>query len=194
MSVEVSSADRVAGPPRWWWLFLVTGIAWILFSMLILQLDLDAVRAIGYVMGIILMVAAAEEFAAVFMVSGWKWLRALLGILFLVAGVTALSWPGATTVVLSRIFAWYLLFKGTFDVVTSIVDRGHEYWWLGLIVGVLELGLAFWVVGYPGRSLELLLLWVGFASLCRGMLQIFLAFGIRKAGEDLGAGPPYAAA
>jgi uncharacterized membrane protein HdeD (DUF308 family) len=49
-----------------------------------------------------------------------------------------------------------------------------------LVVGILEVLLAFWVSQqfYPARA-SLLILWIGFAALFRGVTEISLAFSLR---------------
>jgi uncharacterized membrane protein HdeD (DUF308 family) len=47
-----------------------------------------------------------------------------------------------------------------------------------LIVGVLEMAIGLWAIGYSGRSLLLLILWIGMASLFRGIGQIITAFAL----------------
>ena len=163
-----------------WWVFLLAGIAWLFFAMLVLQFDIDSVEAIGIAAGIVMIVAGVNEFAAAFLIRGWAWLRVLLGFLFVFGGVTALAWPGLTFLSLARILAWFLLFKGTFDIVASLMSRREfELWWLGLISGILELFIAFWAVGYTGRAASLLVLWVGFSALMRGITEVILAFHVK---------------
>jgi uncharacterized membrane protein HdeD (DUF308 family) len=52
-----------------------------------------------------------------------------------------------------------------------------------LVCGILEILLGFWAAGYPGRSVSLLLVWVGISALIRGITQLILAFQIRKVHE-----------
>jgi uncharacterized membrane protein HdeD (DUF308 family) len=56
----------------------------------------------------------------------------------------------------------------------------HPLWWLGLVVGLLEIGLGFWASQQytPARAV-LLLLWMGFNAVFRGLSDIVLAFEIR---------------
>ena len=176
-------AEPGAGPA--WWIFLVAGIAWTLLALAILQFDVRSIWSIAIVFGIVLIFASVDEFFAASTAPGWRWAHALLGVLFLVGGIIAVAWPGATFVILARIFAWYLLFKGTFDIVTAFALRGLELWWVRLVAGVLELVLAFWAAGYPGRSTTLLILWVGFGALAHGITDIVLAFQIRSARGEL---------
>ena len=50
-----------------------------------------------------------------------------------------------------------------------------------LILGVLEVAIAFWAIGYTGRSVALLVVWVGAMALAKGLAQIVGAFMLRAA-------------
>ena len=43
-----------------------------------------------------------------------------------------------------------------------------------------ELVIGFWALGYPGRSIRLLIVWVAAGALARGIAQIVGAFGLHK--------------
>ena len=63
----------------------------------------------------------------------------------------------------------------------SIATRNEiSIWWLQLIVGIFELLLGFWASGPGfeewGRRVVLLVLWVGFSCLFRGITEIVFAF------------------
>jgi uncharacterized membrane protein HdeD (DUF308 family) len=163
-----------------WWLFLITGILWILFSLMVLQFDLRSVAAIGYLAGFAFIVAGFNEFMIMTAVSGWRWLHVMLGVLFIVVGLGAIAWPDRTFFILANLLAWFLLFKGTFDIVIAFATKGQELWWVQLVVGILNIVIAFWAAGYPGRSVVLLVLWVGIASLTRGVTELVLAFQLRS--------------
>ncbi len=164
-------------PP--FWLLLCVGIAWVLLSFLLLNFTYRSVTALTILIGIVLFVAAASEFAEAFVAPGWKWLHALLGVLFVLGGIAAFAYPGQTFGTLALIFGWYLLLKGTFDVVMSLALHGVHLWWMGLIAGLIEIAVAFWAIGYVGRSAALLLIWVGIGALIRGITTIVAAFQLR---------------
>jgi uncharacterized membrane protein HdeD (DUF308 family) len=170
-----------------WWLLLVLGIAWLIFGFVILTFDFATVLAIAYFAGVVFIASGISELVVAFVVPGWRWVHLIVALLAIGAGIVAFAWPGKTFVVLAAILAWYLLFDGTFKIIAGFLDR-HDYdlWWLSLLVGVVEVAIAFWAIGYPGRSLVLLVLWVGAAAICRGIGDIFLAFRVK----DLAAGPP----
>jgi uncharacterized membrane protein HdeD (DUF308 family) len=170
-----------------WWLFLVTGIGWILVSLLVLQFELETVAAIAYLFGAVMLVAAVDEVFHVSTRPEWRWAHLALAVLFAAGGLWALAYPGQTFRALALLIGWFLLIKGTFGVVAALAYRGTPLWWLTLIAGLAEIGLAFWAAGYPGRSATLLVLWVGFAALFRGLSQVVLAFELHGAGAR-GAG------
>jgi uncharacterized membrane protein HdeD (DUF308 family) len=165
---------------RWWWVPLVTGIGWIFVAFLVLQLDPSTVTAVAVLAGVVFLVGAVTEFVALWVADDWKWLHALMGALLLVGGVAALAWPGRTFLVVASLIGWYLLLKGSLDVAVAIANRDVDLWWLQLAVGIVELLAAFWAVGYTGRSIVLLAIWVAAAALTRGITEIVLAFQLRS--------------
>jgi uncharacterized membrane protein HdeD (DUF308 family) len=177
-AVEVD-ADEV-GP---WWMFLATGILWLILSFIILSLDFDTVWAIAILAGMVFIFGGITEIAMGTQAPGWRWLYYLMGVIGILAGIVAFVWPGQTFIVLAAILGWYLLFRGLFDIVNSFVNHGADFWWLELIVGIAEVLVGFWAVGYPGNSAVLLALWVGVGALARGITSTFLAFRV-KAVQD----------
>jgi uncharacterized membrane protein HdeD (DUF308 family) len=175
---EVRDDIREATFP--WWLFLVFGLGWIFLSLFILQFDVDSVFTIGVLTGVYLLAAAATEGVAAVMMPGWKWLHWLLAALFAFGGIWAFVYPGQTFGTLALLIGWYLLVKGSFDFVAGLANRDVPLWWLTMIVGIFEFLLAFWAIGYPGRSAWLLVVWVGFGALARGIADIVLAFQVRS--------------
>jgi uncharacterized membrane protein HdeD (DUF308 family) len=168
-----------------WWLFLVTGIAWLIVSFVILSFTWETVWSIAILAGIVFIAGGITEIMIGRKAPGWRWLYYLMGILGIIAGVIAFAWPGQTYLVLGALFGWYLLFRGVFDIVNSLAFRRTDMWWLELIVGIAEVLIGFWAAGYPGRSAVLLAFWVGFSALARGIMSIFLAFKVKTAQDRL---------
>jgi hypothetical protein len=42
-----------------WWLFLVTGIAWLLISLIVLRLDVTSIAGVGALPGVIFLMASS---------------------------------------------------------------------------------------------------------------------------------------
>jgi uncharacterized membrane protein HdeD (DUF308 family) len=175
----VTEDEPDGGPP--FWALLTIGILWILLSFIILQFTYSSILSISILMGIVLILAAASETGMAFIAAGWKWAHVALAVLFFLGSIFAWVYPGQTFGTLALIFGWYLLIKGTFDVVISLTNHGAHLWWLGLLAGIAEMAIAFWAVGYVGRSAALLVLWVGIGALLRGIMTLVWAFQVRHA-------------
>ena len=55
----------------------------------------------------------------------------------------------------------------------------NDLWWITLIVGLIELGLAVWVAGNFHEQVILLVVYVGVVCLSKGITDILLAFRLR---------------
>lgn len=176
---EVAEATRRL--TKNWWLFLVTGIAWVVLAFVVLAWDPGTAALIGYLVGFMVIAAGVNELVTIAFVDRWKWLHGVLGAVFLIAGVMALLEPFQTFGILALLIGWYLLFKGIADVIFSIVERDALHLWgLLLASGIIEMAIGLWAIGYPGRSAWLLVLWVGIGALVRGVTEIVLAFKLRS--------------
>jgi uncharacterized membrane protein HdeD (DUF308 family) len=169
---------------KWWWVLLVTGILWILIGLFVLGADFDSAVLIGYMVGFWLLFAGVAEFLEAGVVAGWKWLHVVLGVLFVLGGIAALTAPFQTFTVLAALVGIFLVVKGTFDFVIGLAMRHVlDLWWLTMLAGILEILLGVWAMGYPGRSAALLILWVGIGAIIRGIVEIATSFHIRTAPE-----------
>ncbi len=180
---EVRSDLRDVGSA--WWLFLIMGIVWIFVSLMVLQFDQTSVNTITAIVGIVLLLAAVEELFHTFALPGWRWLHGLLALVFLVGGIGAFVYSEWTFGALAMLLAWCFLIGGTFQVIASLMNRDVDLWWLGLLAGIAMIALAFWAVGYPGRSAYLLVLWVGLGALFRGISEVVMAFQVKKLAREV---------
>jgi uncharacterized membrane protein HdeD (DUF308 family) len=167
-------------PP--WWLFLITGIGWMLVALIVLRFDYTSVSAISILFGIVALAAGVLEIGVTVLADGWwKLLHSVLALVFIVAGIVAFVHPGDTFAALAAVFSFFLIFAGTFDIIESISIRNEiEVWWLQLIGGIIELGLGFWAAGYYGRSAVLLVAWAAAIAIIRGFMNILFAFRVRE--------------
>jgi uncharacterized membrane protein HdeD (DUF308 family) len=176
-----SDVRALTGP---WWLFLITGIAWVLIAFMVLAFDPGSVATIGYLTGFVLIAAGINELVTMGFATSWRWLHVVVGVVFLIAGILALVSPMQTFGILALLIGWYLLIKGTFSIILSIAGRHElELWGLVLASGILEVIIGMWAIGSPIRSAWLLLLWVGIGALMRGITEIIFAFHLRGAGD-----------
>jgi uncharacterized membrane protein HdeD (DUF308 family) len=182
MSAIAAAPARTLGrvlPP--WWLFLITGIGWMLVALILLRFDYTSVNAIAILFGIVAIGAGLVEIAMTIVVAGWwKLLNGILAVVFIATGIVSFIHPGDTFLALSAVMSFFLIFAGTFDIISSISARREiEVWWLQLIGGIILLALGFWAAGYYGRSAVLLVAWVAAYAVIRGVRDIVIAFRVR---------------
>lgn len=172
-----------------WWLFLVTGIMWMLISLIVLRFNITSVASVGVLLGVILIMAGVNEFIVMGVRPDWKWLHAVLGVLFIGGGIWAFVHPIGAFYELASILGFLLLLKGSLDITVAVATKEvNDAWWLGLVVGILEILLAFWASQqFFAPRAALILLWVGFAAMFRGFTEIFLAFEVRRMSKEMAA-------
>jgi uncharacterized membrane protein HdeD (DUF308 family) len=168
-----------------WWIFLLTGIAWLVVSLMVFQWDYTTVYAVSFLFGIIALFAGLNEFMQITVSTrGWKVAHVILGVLFIAVGLWAIVHPHNAFSTLAALIGFFFLFKGIFDITAAFIARGQsELWWLQLIVGFVQILLAFWVAGSFRDKVILLVAYVGIMALARGLTEIFLAFkllGLKK--------------
>jgi uncharacterized membrane protein HdeD (DUF308 family) len=175
ITVEEGPGPVLARPPRW--LLVIMGILWLVVAIVVLSFDTTSAATIGYMMAFLLLFAGVEELAATSLAPGWKWLHAIVGVLFLITGAMALVSPLQTFGILAMLIGWYLLIKGFFDIFLAVSFKDQlPLWGLGLAAGIIEILIGLWALGYPGRSAWLLVLWVGIGALMRGIGDLVAAF------------------
>jgi uncharacterized membrane protein HdeD (DUF308 family) len=174
-------AERIG---RYWWLLLVSGIAWIVVSAIVFRFDYDSVVAVAVLFGVLAITIGTMEVALAMVSRGWwRVLHGLLGAIFVVTGVVAFFTPGNTFVGLAAVISFYFVFAGSWDLVSSLSMRQVPGWWIQLVSGLVELGLGFWAAGSFRVSASLLVAFVGALTVIRGVTQISLAFTLRSARE-----------
>ena len=175
---------------RYWWVFLLSGIAWLLIAWLVLRMDITSIAAVGVLLGVVFLFASVNEVGLGSLMSGgWKILHYVMALIFFIGGLWSLVRPVDSFFALASVLGLILIFYGTFEIARAFSSRDvNPYWWIGLVTGILLLLLAFWVSGSDrvyalAQRSYLILFWVGFMALFKGITQVVMAFGIRHAGK-----------
>jgi uncharacterized membrane protein HdeD (DUF308 family) len=176
---------------RYWWLLLIAGILWLLIAWVVLRLNTTSIATVGVLLGVVFLFAAVNEVGVASLShGGWKVWHWILAAIFFLGGLYGFFRPVNTFFALASVLGLILIFYGAFEIVQAVATRAvNPYWWLGLILGILLILLAFWVSGSDrvfalAQRTYLILFWVGFLALFRGFSQIFLAFTVRHAGHE----------
>lgn len=185
MAARAEVKEVVTDVAKWWWLWLVAGIAWIVVAMVILQLDASSVRTVGVIVGIMLFVAGLQYLLMAMFAEGWKWLWGAFGIVLVVSGLTAMLNPARAFANVADMLGFLFAFVGVIWVVEGLAVRTlNPFWWLTLLSGILMLIIGFWVGGqFFFSKAHTLLVFAGMWALMKGLLDIIGAFSIRALGK-----------
>lgn len=176
-------AERIG---RYWWLLLLSGIAWIVVAAIVFRFDYRSVVAVAVLFGVLAITIGVAELAIAMVARGWwRVLHGLLGVIFVVTGVVAFFTPGDTFIGLAGVISFYFIFAGSWDLVSSLSMRQVPGWWLQLVSGLAELALGFWAAGSWRAGATVLVAFVGAMTLIRGITQISLAFTLHNVGESV---------
>ena len=176
---------------RYWWVFLVSGILWLLIAWMVLRLNATSIATVGVLLGVVFLLSGINEVGvATLSHGGWKVWHYILAVIFFLGALYGFIRPVNTFFALASVLGLILVFYGAFEIIQAVASRAvNPYWWLNLIIGILLVLLAFWVSGSDrlyalAQRTYLILFWVGFMALFRGFSQIFLAFTARHAGQE----------
>jgi uncharacterized membrane protein HdeD (DUF308 family) len=173
---EIDEAEQVA---RDWWLFLLAGIVSLVFGVLILSVDwsLDGLAAF---IGTLFIVYGASLVVTRPLDGGVRSTNIVAGLASIVAGIVLLAWPGRGLYTLAVFFGAWLVALGVLHIVGAFVNRNAPFWWLVLVIGLLEIVLGIWALRRPGLSLAVIITLTGAWAIATGVWQILIAFEVRS--------------
>jgi uncharacterized membrane protein HdeD (DUF308 family) len=168
---------------RFWWLWLVFGILWIIVALVILQFDQASITTVGVLIGLMFLFAGAQNFALGALAAGaTRWILWIFAMLFVIAGVISLVSPEDTFAGMADILGFLFLLVGIFWLIEAFAERAiNDLWWFGLIAGIAMIIVAFWTAGqFFIHKQYLLLVFAGIWALFHGVNDMIKAFQIRS--------------
>jgi len=179
--VVAESLDLGHEAGRMWWLWLVTGILWLVASVVILQFDSVSVTTVGVIIGCVFLASAVQQFILAALAEHLRWLWILFGVLFAICGIVCLLQPEKTFAGLADMLGFLFLVVGVWWTIGALLNTGQPLWWLGLISGIAMCVLAFWTGGqFFIQKAYTLLVFAGIWALMHGILDIIRAFQVRR--------------
>ena len=172
---------------KWWWVWLVAGILWVIASLIILQFQTASLVTVGVIFGVLFLVAGIQEFFIASMTPSWKWLYIVLGIFLVLGGIYALVHPLNTFVAIADMLGFLFLLVGIFWTIEAFATRSvYDLWFLNLIAGIMMIVLGFWTGGqFIAAKASTLLIFVGIWTLFHGVMDIIRAFRIKHLGQQV---------
>jgi uncharacterized membrane protein HdeD (DUF308 family) len=185
--MDVASGGRVLGPfgafAQYWWLFLVRGIAAIVFGVLAIALPGITLTALAILFGIYALVDAAGSFMSAFQQhedAGHRALHAVEGLVALVVGVLAIVLPEITALALVVLIGAWAVVTGIAEVAAAIRLRRliANEWLLGLS-GVLSIVAGLVIFVWPDAGAFAIAWVIGVYAIVSGIVVISLAMRLR---------------
>ena len=163
-----------------WWLWLVTGIAWIIAALVVLQFDAASIKTIGVIVGCMFIFAGVQQLMLALVGRGWLW--AVVAGFFWIAGVVCIVNPEETFAGLADTLGFLFAIVGIWWTVEAVISQSDGgLWWIGLIAGILMFIIAFWVGGqFFIEKAYALLVFAGMWALMKGVSDIVRAFAVRS--------------
>ena len=119
------------------------------------------------------------EMAALF-TSRW-WAVLLRGLVAIVFGILAFTWPGVTLATLVLLFAIYAITDGVFSLFAAIGGRPHrEQRWLLALEGVVSIWAGVVMLRAPAATAIFLVFFISIWAMATGFLRIVEAIRLRK--------------
>jgi uncharacterized membrane protein HdeD (DUF308 family) len=184
----VEAAETIRDVTRFWWLWLITGTAWIFVAVTILQFDRASVTTVGVIVGLMFLFSGIEQFTLAGVSDGAaRWVAVFFGVLLMIAGIISLANPENTFAGFADILGFLFLIVAAAWIIGALMSREtDDLWWLTLIAGILMVILAFWTGGqFFIDKAYLLLVFAGIWALMHGVTDMVRAFQVRRLNREL---------
>ncbi len=183
---------------RKWWEKLAMGIVAIIFGIVAFVLPEMTLLTITMLFGAFaLLIGFISLFTGIFgkEMGSARWLFVLQGILGIIIGIIALTWPDMTVLFLAYLIGFWAIIFGVFEIVAAFAAPQDamvkQNMSKGLLVvsGIISLLFGLIIVIFPGAGV-LAILWIIAAyAIVFGIINVVMGFQDRK----VSSGPPPAA-
>lgn len=163
---------------RSWWVPLIAGALSLIAGLVVLIEPHGSLLAVTVVVGIYLVIAGIVFFAAGFATESHRWWIVGLGLVTVIAGVLVIAHPDSAVNGVRILLGICLLASGLFHLVMAAMIEGERR--VEIVRGLLELIGAIVLLVVPKLGLAALALLVGIYLLLRGILEVVLAFELRR--------------
>ncbi len=117
-------------------------------------------------------------------VKNW-WVFLIVGILLIFAAFWMFKTPVASFVSLALLFSTLILISGLLTIFFVLANKGDmDNWGIYLVSGILDVIVGFILLKYPGMTLLLFSMFIGFWLLFRGFSTLSASFKLKKDGAD----------
>ena len=169
---------------RNWWLFLLRGLAALIFGVLSLIWPEISLMTLTLLFGSYALVDGAFALAAAIVGRGnaeVRWWLVLVGLLGIGIGIATFLWPGLTALTLLYLIAGWVIATGVLQIIGAIELRNviENEWWL-ILDGALSVLFGILLFAMPGAGAVALIWLIALFAIAYGILMIGFAFKVKK--------------
>ncbi len=179
---EAHLLDRRAGwaAHNWGWL-LAFGVIAVVFGIVVLSHAFGSLGALVWLTGLFLLFMGVAQLVTMGR-GGARGAHLAGAVVAIVGGIVLLAWPGETLMVVAVVAGNTVLAWGVIRAVAALSGpretRGHD-----AAVGIALIVLGLLMVVWPGATVTLIGVLVGLVAIAWGVVMVFGAFNLRKAGR-----------
>lgn len=172
---------------RSWWLILLFGVLSTVFGLTAIFNPVVAGAGMTWAIGILAIAEGVLTLFAVFnkdapFSRGWLLFYAAVSLLF---GVMAVINPISMAATLVTVTGIWFIVAGVMRIVFAVrIRKEIDNEWTLILVGVLGVAIGLMMLIAPIAGLIVAVIWIGVGALIYGILQIYVAFKIRKLAQQ----------
>ncbi|WP_445114929.1 HdeD family acid-resistance protein [Acinetobacter sp. WZC-1] len=162
--------------------YLILGVLLVIFGLVLLASLSFATLTVVALFGLLMMTGGVLHLIAAFKIfdGGYRWLWALFGVLYLIAGYYAFKSPITTAVVLTSLLAIALLIGGFIRIINAFMLKPMSGWGWTLLSGILTLATGIIILASPDSPFWVLGLFLGIDILFQGINYLTFAAAIKQ--------------
>jgi len=178
------------GVARYWPFLLVGGLISIVFGSLILTIDWS-VDSLGTFIGVLYIIQGLSLALTRPLDGSGRSANLLGGVAAAAVGIALIAWPDKGLTVVGVFVGIFVTSYGLLHIVGSLANRDVPYWWLMLVLGLIEVPIGIWAMRRPGLTLAVIVTLAGAWAVVYGIWQCVMAFEVRNLPRRLrAAGAP----
>ncbi len=168
---------------RNWWVIALRGVFAIAFGILAFLWPGIALATLILLFGIYALAdgICAVVTAVTHKIGIQRWWTFFAGIVSIIAGILAFTWPGITALVLLYLIAAWAVVTGIFEILAAIELRkelSHE--WLLILTGIVSVAFGVLVTANPGAGALSIIWLISIYAVILGVLLVVLGFRLHS--------------
>jgi uncharacterized membrane protein HdeD (DUF308 family) len=177
----MTAADTATLRARWGWLF-GAGVVLAILGVIALMNVVSATLVTTFIVGLVLIVAGVVDIFAAFTggteSGGWRILRFVLGVLYIVVGLDLVANPALGALTLIVVVGLLLVFDGIMKLIGAFMGTGNRL--LLIAIGIIDILLGVWAITNIPFSAPVIGFFVGLMLVMAGISWMVSGWSLKS--------------